>query len=325
MYHVAIIGAGNLGSRHLQALSLSKIPLSIEVVDSSEESLRVAKKRWEEMPVNSLVQRIDFYTDINGLSSKYDVVIVATSSAPRRAIVEEFLEARKAKYFILEKVLFQRLKDYDEIKSLLNQYGVKAWVNCPRRATTFYQNMAEMMRWDSRIDMTVSGADWGLGCNSIHMLDIYALISGQKRFEANVASLDQGWIDSKRKGYIEFTGTLKVKSEKGVLELRSDAIGDRPSVTVIQTERFCCMVYEREKIAQLLRKNENVWTWETLPVDMRNQSEITQEIVQSLIETGDCLLTPYAESALLHKVLLKGFLEHVNRFSDKKTEVCPIT
>lgn len=325
MYHVTIIGAGNLGSRHLQALALSKIPLSIEVVDSSEESLYIAKKRWEEMPANSLVQKIDFYTDMNELSSEHDVVIVATSSAPRRAVMAEFLEARKTRYFVLEKVLFQRIKDYDEVQALLDYHGVKAWVNCPRRTTRFYRNLAEMMQQDSRIDMTVSGADWGLGCNSIHMLDIYALISEQNRFEVDAASLDQGWIESKRKGYIEFTGTLRVKSEKGVLELRSDSAGERPSVTVIQTERLCCMVYEKEKKAQLLRETDNAWSWDAIPVDMRNQSEITQEIVQSLVETGDCLLTQYTESAVLHKVLLAGFLEHINHFGDKKMEVCPIT
>lgn len=325
MYHVAIIGAGNLGSRHLQALALSKIPLSIEVVDSSEDSLCIAKKRWEEMPVNSQVQRIDFFMDMDELSSEFDVVIVATSSAPRRAILEEFLKTRETKYLVLEKVLFQRIKDYDEVKALLDQHGVKAWVNCPRRTTRFYRNLAEMMQQDSRIDMTVSGGDWGLGCNSIHMLDLYALISGQKHFEADIDSLDRGWIDSKRKGYIEFTGTLQVKSGKGVLELRSDAIGDRPSVTVIQTERLCCLVYEKEKMAQLLHKKDNTWAWELISVDMRNQSEITQEVVQALVETGDCLLTPFRESVLLHKVLLEGFLKHINRFNDKKMEVCPIT
>ncbi len=325
MYHIAIIGAGNLGSRHLQALALSKVPLSIEVVDSSEESLDIAQKRWEEMPVNPLVQRIVFFADMNELSDEFDVVIVATSSAPRRAILEEFLKTRKTKYFILEKVLFQQLRDYDEVQVLLSRNGVKAWINCPRRATMFYQNLAETMRQDSRIDMTVSGADWGIGCNSIHMLDIYAMISGQNRFEADVESLDQGWIDSKRQGYIEFTGTLRVKSEKGVLELRSDAMGTRPSVSIIQTERCCCVVYEKDKTAQILHQKGNAWSWEWIPVDLRNQSEVTQEIVQTLVETGDCSLTPYAESASLHKVLLKGFLEHINRFNDKQTEVCSIT
>ncbi len=325
LYHIAIVGAGNLGSRHLQALALSKIPLSIEVFDPSEESLKIAKKRWEEMPANPLIQQVSFFKDISKLALGVDVAIVATSSGPRRMVIEELVKQRQIKYLVLEKVLFQRIKDYDAIQALLDQYGIKAWVNCVRRNTRFYQCLAEIMQRDSRIDMTVAGGDWALGCNSIHMLDIYALISKQNRFEADIEFLDEGWVDSKRKGYIEFTGTLQIKSAKGTLELRSDLKGNRPSVCVIQTERFCCMVYEKEKIAQLLHKTENNWAWETISIDIRNQSEITQEIVQSLVGHGDCLLTPYAESAVLHKVLLKGFLKHVNRFSEKATEVCAIT
>lgn len=325
MYHVAIIGAGNLGSRHLQALALSRIPLSIEVVDSSEESLDIAQKRWAEMPANPLIQRIEFFMDMSGLSDEFDVIIVATSSAPRRGIVEKLLKTRRIKHFILEKVLFQQIKDYDEIQALLDQCGVKAWVNCGRRNIRFYQNLAGMMKQNSRIDMFVSGSNWGLGCNSIHMLDIYALISGQNRFGVEIEALDQGWIDSKRKGYIEFTGTLRIKSDKGTLELRSDAMGDRPLVCVIQTEFSCCVIYEKEKVARLLSKRGEEWLWETVPVDIRNQSEVTQEIVKELVETGDCLLTTYTESAVLHKILLTGFLGHVNLFNDNKTEVCSIT
>ena len=325
MYHVAIIGAGNLGSRHLQALALSKIPLSIEVVDPLEESLDIAKQRWGEMPANPMVQRIDFFMDMSALSAEFDVVIVATSSAPRRAIVEEILKTRKTKYLVLEKVLFQRLEDYDAIQVVLEQSGTKIWVNCGMRNTKFYRCLAEMVKHDSKIDMIESGANWGLGCNSIHMLDIYALISGQKHFEIDIEDLDEGWIESKRKGYIEFTGTLRVKSEKGILELRSDVIGDRPYVIILQTENLLCMIYEEKKFAQVLHKKEDEWLWETIPVDIRKQSEVTHEIVQSLVEKGDCLLTPYTESAALHKVLLKGFLDHINRFNDEKTEVCSIT
>lgn len=325
MYHVAIIGAGNLGSRHLQALALTKIPLCVEVVDSAEESLAIAKKRWEEMPENPLIEDIVFGADLGVLSPELDVVIVATSSAPRRAIVETLLTIRKVKYLILEKVLFQRLKDYDEIQALLDRRGGKAWINCGRRSLKFYRSLAEMMRQNSRVDMTVSGANWGLGCNSIHMLDIYAVLSGQNQFGVDVSSLDQGWIESKRNGYIEFTGTLRVQSAKGILNLQSDLLGERPIVITIQTERYFCMIYEMGKVAKMFRKAEKDWLWETVPVDIRNQSEVTHELVQSLIETGNCLLTPYAESASLHKVLLKGFLEHVNQFSDNKTEVCAIT
>ncbi len=325
MYHVAIIGAGNLGSRHLQALAFCKIPLSIEVVDPSEESLKIAKKRWKEMPMNPMTQEIGFFTDMENLSAEIDVVIVATSSAPRRAIVEELLKERKVKFFVLEKVLFQRIKDYDDIQVLLDQYGVKAWVNCGRRNTTFYKTLKEMICQDCKIDMTVSGGNWGLGCNSIHMLDIYAFLSGQDSFEADMGLLDEKWIDSKRQGYIEFTGTLRIKSGKGVLELRSDVDGDCPFLMVIRTEKRCCVVYEKEKKAQVLLKNGDKWFWKAMPVDIHNQSEVTQEIVQMLIEKGECRLTPYAESAILHKVLIKGFLEHINYYNSYMTEVCMIT
>ncbi len=53
MFNVAIIGAGQLGSRHLQGLKLSSSPLSITVMDSNDESLRVAKERYD---VVSLMQ-----------------------------------------------------------------------------------------------------------------------------------------------------------------------------------------------------------------------------------------------------------------------------
>ena len=39
MYKIALIGAGQIGSRHLQALALTTIPISVEVVSRSSQSL----------------------------------------------------------------------------------------------------------------------------------------------------------------------------------------------------------------------------------------------------------------------------------------------
>ena len=47
MYKVAIIGAGQLGSRHLQGLKVAASPLEITVMDSNEDSLKVAKERYD--------------------------------------------------------------------------------------------------------------------------------------------------------------------------------------------------------------------------------------------------------------------------------------
>ena len=48
-YHILLIGAGQIGSRHLQALALSDINIEISVVDSSTASLAVAKDRYKQV------------------------------------------------------------------------------------------------------------------------------------------------------------------------------------------------------------------------------------------------------------------------------------
>lgn len=221
LIHVAIIGAGQLGSRHLQAMTLTDTLLSLEIVDPVQESLSMAEKRYKEMPANSLIKDITFHKNIDDLYEMLDVVIIATTSKSRRLVIEQLLARKKVKYLILEKVLFPALNDYDEIQKLLLKHKVKAWVNCGRRMMSFYRNLKTIFQSENNLVMTVFGANWGLGCNSIHFLDLYAFLSNQNQFETDIETLDDHWIDSKRSGYIEFTGSLRIKSLKGSLLLTS--------------------------------------------------------------------------------------------------------
>ena len=49
MIHCAIIGAGQIGSRHLQALCQFEKPIRVDLVDPSDESLQTAQSRFEEV------------------------------------------------------------------------------------------------------------------------------------------------------------------------------------------------------------------------------------------------------------------------------------
>ena len=328
-FNVAIIGAGNLGSRHMQALALTEIPLAVQVVDPSEKSLYIAKQRWDSMPNNCLVQSITFHKHIDELRDILDVVIVATSSKPRQSVVEYLLEKKQVKYLVLEKVLFPRLSDYDEIKRILVDKKVKTWVNCRRRDVLFYQKLRDIFKHEKSVTMSVSGADWGLGCNTIHWLDTYAFISDQKKFDFDAEKLDTACIPAKRGGYIEFTGSLRFKSKKGILLLtsyRSEISPDRrPSIITVQSENFYCLISESENCANLLNFHDDKWHWEKLVPDIKYQSQVTQKLVKRLIEFGECDLPTYEESAELHKVMLVGFLEQYKIFTGGDTELCPIT
>ncbi len=48
MKRIAVVGSGEIGSRHLQGLAKSKNKLSLYVVDSNNDSLELSKKRYNE-------------------------------------------------------------------------------------------------------------------------------------------------------------------------------------------------------------------------------------------------------------------------------------
>src|SRR3989344_5307494 len=91
MFNVYIIGAGQIGSRHFQALKRVKFPLSVTVVDPSEQSLAVAKKRYEEMPKGRYRHEIKYLQEID-TGQKIDLIILATTSNVRAKIIKDVLK-----------------------------------------------------------------------------------------------------------------------------------------------------------------------------------------------------------------------------------------
>jgi len=107
MKRVALIGTGQLGSRHLQALSKIDIPFELQVVDPSEDSLRVARERYLEIPENHNIYSIDFLTEIDGLNANLDLCIIATNADVRFKVFQALVSNKKVSYIVFEKIVFQ--------------------------------------------------------------------------------------------------------------------------------------------------------------------------------------------------------------------------
>jgi len=325
MTTIALIGAGQIGSRHLQAISMIDRPVSVQVVDPDALSLRVAEERYQQCPKSSNVLRVDFLSSISELSENLDFVIIATGANVRRLVLETLLAQKKVRYLILEKFLFQRNEDLFFVKGLLQDAGIRTWVNCPFRMVPFYKVLKGRLKGATKLDYRVSGSLIGIGCNAIHYVDMLAYFSGQTEFEFGNHALDREIIPSKRPDFIEFTGTLLGATREGTrFALTSFASGNAPVVISIVTDSLHCIIREHEAKCLISEASTN-WQWREEEFAIPYQSQLTHLAVQDILSTGDCDLPSYEESSRLHSQLLQVFSKHLKQNAVMEDNLCPIT
>lgn len=322
MKNICLIGAGNIGSRHLQGLKKVKFPLSIEVVDSSTKALEIAHQRYQQIE-SSTNHQISFLKNISNLSKKIDLAIIATSSDVRRNVIENLLSTSYVKYLILEKILFQKRKDYFEIEKILKKKGIKTWVNFSMRTVPFYYNLKEKLK--GMVQMIVSGSQYGLVTNAIHFVDYIALLTNSYDFKVANDGLDPKLIASKRPGFSELNGTLSVSFKNGSTgSFTCCPDGDAPFIIEVFSSSYRCISKEYEKKAWI-SSSKSKWGWKEVESNIPYQSEMTNAIAEDILKNGRCTLTPYSEASKLHLQLLESLLKFLNASSTKKFNFYPFT
>lgn len=316
--NIAIIGAGQLGSRHLQGLKKAHIPMNIYVLDASTESLGICEQRYEEIPENDLIGKIAFTTQWDEIPAPIDIAIVATGSKPRCAIIHELVEKHQCRMLILEKFLFPKMSDYDDITNLFQNNKVRAWVNCSRRYFACYQKLRDILVDDGPLTFILEGKNWGLCCNSIHQIDLFAYLSGAKQITFDCSGIDPTLYESKRAGYIEMTGTIKGVADNGSnLQISSFAEFDGVGKLSIKSLHHGVEIFEG--------LNKMIIDGAEEPMNMSYQSDLTGKYVEDLLSRHSLPLASYEESASLHQQILPHFLHIYNQLKGIDSDLCPIT
>lgn len=322
--NIWIIGAGGIGSRHLQALKGVNLTLEINVIDPSAQSLDVAKERYDSMPAGRFNQRVDYFTKFPQKPKSIDLAIIATCSDVRAETIKHLVKLIGIKYLILEKLLFDNKKDYDSIEKLFNSNKIKSWVNCPMRMMPTYQKIEKYFR-GKRISYIVTGGKFGLVTNAIHYLDHASFLSGTTKFQINTTGLDPKPIQSKRKGFLEFNGTLTANFKNGSnVNITCHSDGNAPVVVEIHTDNARYIGKESEGKAWLTRADNN-WDWEELEAPIPFQSQLTNVLVEKILNTGKCDLVSYKESEKIHLQTLEPLHSFLNKNSKKKYISYPFT
>jgi predicted dehydrogenase len=315
MNNILIVGAGQLGSRHLQSLCKNEVGYNIDIIDLSDDSLLVAKSRASEIETHKN-HELNFFNNYDSLKDQYDFAVIASSANVRLKILETLFAKSKISNMLLEKVLFQSSEQLVTAKGLLTKHNVNAWVNCPRRMFDFYQSLKTKLS-DVKINsFSMSGGEWGLACNSVHILDIFEFLTGSKINTLETNSLDDKIFESKRGGFVEFYG--KITGE--------NLNNQKYSIECVQKLKELTITLETDNGTYLINESKRKLIHMDSEEDysISYQSDLTHKTWDD-IQSGNCLLTSFDDAFLCNEIYLNRMLSFYNNLTNEENKILPIT
>ena len=155
------------------------------------------------------------------------------------------------------------------------------------------------------------------------MLQPLASTTEQNDFVFNTDGLENIIFDSKRNGFNEFKGKLKIHTRRGdTLELIDNVKYDDSHVISISNGSIQYNIFERQGLI-IKHISENEIQEDNLKILL--QSELTGSIVDQIIDTGKSALTSYDECMKYHIPMLDAFNNHISKVTGKAVRICPIT
>ncbi|WP_116472413.1 Gfo/Idh/MocA family oxidoreductase [Zobellella maritima] len=321
MHNIMLIGAGQLGSRHLQGMLLSHHELNIVVVDPFSDSLVVAEERASQVSPAHPQTRISYVTAIPNLN--VDICIIATAAHIRAQVTEELLTKCQVRHIIFEKVLFQKEPEYQAVVNLLDNNDTQGWVNCPRRLYPTYRQIKSMLASsDAALQMKVSGSSWGMACNSIHFIDLFSYLVEVPEYNICLSNLDEKILSSKRAGFYEVTGELKMLAGEHELIIKC---GQDDSVAIkveIKSGNQSFIIDETAGVWFVSLSEGEHEEKEHMPT---YQSQLTGQNIDELLEHNKSSLTTFHDSVRIHIPFIRSLQAHMSNSMGIVLNSCPIT
>lgn len=209
--NILLVGAGALGSRHLQSLADAPAISAVTVVEPNDAAREVALQRWQDVAGHAGKQLS--FVHVDALRGAFDAAVIATPSPGRLEVLERVLDLGIPN-IVCEKVLFQTVADLDRAVAVIAEGNADVRVNHIYRYAQPLSVLAERTRGKAfSLDVSVGGD--GMGCNLIHYLDLLEYLAGDTVSTLR-AQIEQPPHPSKRgPSYLEFEGVAHASTGSG--------------------------------------------------------------------------------------------------------------
>ena len=316
---VLIVGCGNIGSRHLQAISKINQKLEIHVVEPNKKAVLIAKKRLKDIK-NSRRHNVEWYNKLEELNSHFDLSIVATNSDIRKNIVSSLLEKKNSK-FLLEKIVCQSETDYKHLIHEVNKHKGKAWINLVRRYFPSYKILKKEFQTTNPICMSVLTGDEGLGSTAIHFIDLFSWLCDEDKIHLS-GDMILPQIQSNKRGtnFREFAGIVLGSAKNSNL-----IINFKPKIQL----PVIIDVWNENKHITIDETNQKIIYSKNLAKSKLNFRYIhvsdATPVVQEILTQSRSSLPTLENSLNIHKELFRMFNNHISKVSGQTSSICPIT
>lgn len=316
--NIGIIGLGNIGKRHLEAVYKIKNEAYIFGYDPNKDAL----KNFDAPKDNINNKTFTFCNNMEMFPEYLDVAIISTSSAVRREMFEELINVSVVKFVIFEKFLFQRESDYFFVNEILTEKKITAYVNTSRRVYSGYNRIREELNECDSFKYDLVGSNWGLCCNIVHFMDCIKYLSSEETIEVTGFDCRSIPREAKREGYMELFGTISGKTKKCLSYSVSCMEEDNIPITIcIETDNKTYEINESEDNVIVTDMLGNV---DSYSLGDLYTSQCTTIIVEDLVDSGKCVLPLYEDSMQTHLAVLPFLTKEFEKYGMEEG-ICPVT
>lgn len=320
--NVIIFGCGNIGLRHIQGLSKSAHSINVFAYNPKRETLDELKRGYQSVSIDPFKPHVTWWFDLDQLLMKrhqFDLAIISSTADSRTETVEQCFESFESRYWIFEKPLTQSSESLKKMYELCRDK--KVWVNHPMRSMEWFKNIKSKLQKEKPLKITVSGPDIGLACNCSHYVDLANFFTGELPVHTNTSNLSSNWYPSKRKGFFETAGEMKVKFNKGTELSIISSIRERDLRIEGKSLKTGSSFSINEEAGFAHLSGGFIIKGRT---DL--QSELTGRYIDQLVFSEDCDLTKLKLAVRCYSPIIAALTEHWNQvYPDDCRDSVPIT
>lgn len=326
MYSVLLIGIGNIGNRYFEGIICSNLFATVYLYDKSVANVENAISKNQSLIDSNKKQKVKKCGSIDMIPSVIDIAIVTTTADVRFSVISSILFDREVKYILLEKVIFQKNEEYELFYDYIHNRNITCWVNHPRRLYPYYRMLKDDIISEQITEVSINGGDWGLGCNGLHYIDLIMYLFGKTDIEISCAMLDPIIHESKREGFVEFSGSLLGEIGKCKVIISSLKDSKTPIVIIIHTNKRVILISEKAGVVFTLfvDQNEEKSSLNKVKI-LYYQSELIGKVLIDILNSGKSDLPKYDEVVKAHQEFIMKLLAFYNKTSGNNSNILSIT